>query len=68
MDYGNLIKESILEVYPTPSIIMRESAQMLMNASVSSDSEFIESSLTAVTMITKVCLQIVREESVNVTN
>ncbi len=68
MDYGNLIKESILEVYPTPSIIMRESAQMLMNASVSSDSEFIESSLTAVTMITKVCLQIVREESVNVTH
>jgi hypothetical protein len=68
MDYANLIKESILEVYPTPSIIMRESAQMLMNASVSSDSEFIESSLTAVTMITKVCLQIVREESVNVTN
>jgi len=68
MDYDNLIKESILEVYPTPSIIMRESAQMLMNASVSSDSEFIESSLTAVTMITKVCLQIVREESVNVTN
>jgi hypothetical protein len=68
MDYGNLIKESILEVYPTPSIIMRESAQILMNASVSSDSEFIESSLTAVTMITKVCLEIVREESVNVTN
>jgi len=68
MDYGNLIKESILEVYPTPSIIMRESAQMLMNASVSSDSEFIESSLTAVTMITKVCLQIVREESINVTH
>ena len=68
MDYGNLIKESILEVYPTPSIIMRESAQMLMNASVSSDSEFIESSLTAVTMITKVCLEIVREESVNVIN
>jgi len=68
MNYGNLIKESILEVYPTPSIIMRESAQMLMNASVSSDSEFIESSLTAVTMITKVCLEIVREESVNVTN
>jgi hypothetical protein len=68
MDYGNLIKESILEVYPTPSIIMHESAQMLMNASVSSDSKFIESSLTAVTMITKVCLQIVREESVNVTN
>lgn len=68
MNYGNLIKESILEVYPTPSIIMRESAQMLMNASVSSDSEFIESSLTAVTMITKVCLEIVREESVNVIN
>jgi len=68
MDFTNLIKESILEVYPTPSIIMRESAQKLINASVSSDSEFIESSLIAVNMITKICLQIVREESFNVIN
>lgn len=68
MDFADLIKESILEVYPTPSIIMRESAQKLMDASVSTDSEFIESSLIAVNMITKVCLEIVREESVNVIN
>ena len=66
MDFTDLVKESILEVYPTPSIIMRESANKLMVASASSDSEFIESSLIAVNMITKVCLQIVREESVNV--
>jgi hypothetical protein len=68
MDFNNLIKESILEVYPTPSMIMSSSAQKLMDASVSTDSEFIESSLIAVNMITKVCLQIVREESINVTN
>lgn len=68
MDFNNLIKQSILEVYPTPSIIMSESAQKLMDASVSTDSEFIESSLIAVNMITKVCLEIVREELVNVTN
>lgn len=68
MTLANLVKESILEVYPTPSIIMRESAQKLMIASVSSDSEFVESSLIAVNMITKVCLEIIREESVNVIN
>jgi hypothetical protein len=68
MDFTNLVKESILEIYPTPSIIMRESAQKLMTASASSDSEFIESSLIAVNMITKVCLEIIREESVNVIN
>jgi len=68
MDYANMIKDSLIEVYQTPSNIMSSSAQKLMDASVSSDLEFIESTLIAVTMITKVCLQIVREESVNVTN
>ena len=68
MDYANMIKDSLLEVYQTPSNIMSNSAQKLMDASVSGDLEFIESTLIAVTMITKVCLQIVREESVNVTN
>ena len=63
-----MIKDSLLEVYSTPSNIMSTSAQKLMDASVSSDLEFIESTLIAVTMITKVCLQIVREESVNVIN
>ena len=66
MDYANMIKDSLLEVYSTPSNIMSTSAQKLMDASVSGDLEFIESTLIAVTMITKVCLQIVREESVNV--
>lgn len=68
MDFTDLIKESILDVYPTPSMIMSSSAQKLMDASVSTDSEFIESSLIAVNMITKICLQIVREESFNVIN
>jgi hypothetical protein len=68
MDYAEMIKDSLLEVYQTPSKIMSNSAQKLMDASVSSDSEFIESTLIAVNMTTKVCLQIVREESVNVTN
>ena len=68
MDYAEMIKDSLLEVYSTPSNIMSTSAQKLMDASVSSDLEFIESTLIAVTMITKVCLQIVREESVNVIN
>ena len=66
MNYANMIKDSLLEVYQTPSNIMSTSAQKLMDASVSGDLEFIESTLIAVTMITKVCLQIVREESVNV--
>ena len=66
MDYAEMIKDSLLEVYSTPSNIMSTSAQKLMDASVSGDLEFIESTLIAVTMITKVCLQIVREESVNV--
>lgn len=68
MDYAEMIKDSLLEVYSTPSNIMSTSAQKLMDASVSSDLEFIESTLIAVTMITKVCLEIVREESVNVIN
>ena len=68
MDYAEMIKDSLLEVYSTPSNIMSTSAQKLMDASVSSDDEFIESTLIAVNMITKVCLQIVREESVNVIN
>jgi hypothetical protein len=63
-----MIKDSLLEVYSTPSNIMSSSAQKLMDASVSSDLEFIESTLISVNMITKVCLNIVREESVNVTN
>ena len=66
MDHAEMIKDSLLEVYQTPSNIMSTSAQKLMDASVSGDLEFIESTLIAVTMITKVCLQIVREESVNV--
>jgi len=68
MDYAEMIKDSLLEVYSTPSNIMSTSAQKLMDASVSSDDEFIESTLIAVNMITKVCLQIVRKESVNVIN
>mgnify|MGYP003659655525 CR=1 FL=1 len=68
MDYAEMIKDSLLEVYQTPSNIMSSSAQKLMDASVSSDGEFIESTLIAVNMITKVCLNIVREESINVIN
>lgn len=68
MDYAEMIKDSLLEVYQTPSKIMSTSAQKLMDASVSSDSEFIQSTLIAVSMTTKICLQIVREESVNVIN
>ena len=65
MDYTNLIKESLLEVYPTPAAIMESSAQKLMAASVSNDAEFVEATLVAVSVTTKVCLQIVREEKTN---
>ena len=65
MDFTNLIKESILEIYPTPAAIMENSAHKLMAASVSNDAEFVEATLVAVSMTTKICLNIVREENKN---
>lgn len=65
MDFSNIVRDSLLEVYPTNSAIMESLAHNLMKASISSDPELIEATLISTSIISKVCLNIVREEATN---
>jgi hypothetical protein len=65
MDFSNIVRDSLLEVYPNNSAIMESLAHNLMKASISTDSELIEATLVSTSIISKVCLNIVREEKTN---
>lgn len=62
MDFSTIVRDSLLEVYPTNSAIMESLATNLMEASTSPDPEFIEAILVSTSIISKICLNIVREE------
>jgi hypothetical protein len=65
MDFSNIVRDSLLEVYPNNSAIMESLAHNLIKASISTDSELIEATLVSTSIISKVCLNIVREEKTN---
>lgn len=65
MDYSALIRDSLQEVYPNRVAIMEALAGQLMEASASSDHIKVEATLVSISVISKVCAEIVREEITN---
>ena len=60
-----IVRDSLLEVYPTNSAIMESLARNLTKASMCSDFQLIEATLISTSVIVKICLNIVREEESN---
>lgn len=65
MDYSAIIRASLLEVYPNQVAIMKSLATKLVNAAYNSNWQEVEATLMSVSVISKVCAEMVREENTN---
>lgn len=64
-DFSAVIRASLRDVYPNQKAIMESLSDKLIEASTSPDLIKVEATLISVSMISKVCAEMVREEITN---